>query len=889
MKEVLRGALICLLFYACAVSSLICRSPDKKDYSSYEPVHRVGVYSKGSVVTYKCDRGYVLHGSSKRTCLGSFHWSGQAPRCIPGCYKPKDPEYGSILSATKLIYSYGQYITYSCYNGYRLHGDAIVYCRRGYGWSHVPTCQGIRQANKCPHRRAPEYGYYTQHADKTNWYSGDVAYYGCQLNYILRGYQTSRCLDNGRWQYDVPICDPICRRPSQPNHGYIRSDPPHKERYQVKDYITYHCDHGYKLDGDEKVYCTHKGWSHSPTCRRYCPYRQAPEYGYYSNDQKDKKYWYPGEYAHYGCQPNYILHGYSSSKCQDDYTWQYEVPKCKRGCRRPSNPRYGSVHSNPSDKDKYEIDDYVTYSCDDGYRLAGDEKVYCRHNGWSHTPICKRYCPYRQAPEYGYYSNEQKDKKYWYPGEYAHYGCQPNYILHGYFSSKCQDDYTWQYDLPTCKRGCRRPSNPQYGSVYSNPSDKDKYEIDDYVTYRCDDGYKLDGDEKVYCRHNGWSHTPACKRYCPYRQAPEYGYYSNEQKDKKYWYPGEYAHYGCQPNYILHGYSGSKCQDDYTWQYEVPRCKRGCHRPSNPQYGSVHSNPSDKAKYEIDEYVTYKCDDGYKLDGDEKVYCRLNGWSHTPACKRYCPFRQAPEYGYYSNEQKDKKYWYPGEYGHYGCQPNYILHGYSSSKCQDDYSWQYDVPKCKLGCRRPSDPRYGSISSNPPHKDKYEIGDYVTYQCDNGYQLYGDSKVYCQRGGWSDSPSCKRYCPYREPPHNGYYHENNDKRYWYPGDIAQYRCNAGYILSGYSSSKCQDDYSWQYDVPRCQRRRILSTDPFTPTQEERTSSKLGIGSSIPAIADITSTEMRKFTAQTEGGLTHHLAEDILELQDIDDHEGYGDR
>ncbi len=41
-------------------------------------------YSIGATVTYECDDGYKLIGSSSRTCLDDSRWSTALPTCEPG-------------------------------------------------------------------------------------------------------------------------------------------------------------------------------------------------------------------------------------------------------------------------------------------------------------------------------------------------------------------------------------------------------------------------------------------------------------------------------------------------------------------------------------------------------------------------------------------------------------------------------------------------------------------------------------------------------------------------------------------------------------------------------------------------------------------------------------
>lgn len=48
------------------------------------PVHGIRLgeeFSVGSVVRFSCEPGYVLKGSSERTCLANGSWVGTQPEC----------------------------------------------------------------------------------------------------------------------------------------------------------------------------------------------------------------------------------------------------------------------------------------------------------------------------------------------------------------------------------------------------------------------------------------------------------------------------------------------------------------------------------------------------------------------------------------------------------------------------------------------------------------------------------------------------------------------------------------------------------------------------------------------------------------------------------------
>ena len=39
---------------------------------------------EGSVATYQCDKGYLLHGNIHRVCQSDGNWDGNVPMCVFG-------------------------------------------------------------------------------------------------------------------------------------------------------------------------------------------------------------------------------------------------------------------------------------------------------------------------------------------------------------------------------------------------------------------------------------------------------------------------------------------------------------------------------------------------------------------------------------------------------------------------------------------------------------------------------------------------------------------------------------------------------------------------------------------------------------------------------------
>lgn len=108
---------------------------------------------------------------------------------------------------------------------------------------------------------------------------------------------------------------------------------------------------------------------------------------------------YPKDNATYSCNPGYILDGPKVRTCRHDGTWKDKAPICKRknhsriyisqyiafctiavDCGPLPDIPYGKVSVKPYTK----LGSIAKYSCDDKYKLVGDDKRVCQPNGnWS--------------------------------------------------------------------------------------------------------------------------------------------------------------------------------------------------------------------------------------------------------------------------------------------------------------------------------------------------------------------------------------------------------------------------------------------------------------------------------------------------------------------------
>ncbi|EFX88193.1 hypothetical protein DAPPUDRAFT_235029 [Daphnia pulex] len=96
-----------------------------------------------------------------------------------------------------------------------------------------------------------------------------------------------------------------------------------------------------------------------------------------------------GETIQFSCRLGYVLEDPQMSAliCADDGQWDEEkIPVCKPiRCSDVQVPKRGTVSGTSSI-----LDSRITFSCQEGNQLNGEEQITCRPDGtWSHSmPVC---------------------------------------------------------------------------------------------------------------------------------------------------------------------------------------------------------------------------------------------------------------------------------------------------------------------------------------------------------------------------------------------------------------------------------------------------------------------------------------------------------------------
>ncbi|XP_011677589.2 sushi, von Willebrand factor type A, EGF and pentraxin domain-containing protein 1 [Strongylocentrotus purpuratus] len=356
----------------------------------------------GSLCTYSCDDGFILQGSSERTCQtsGSWHPNGEGiPVCeaevvtvapVVECPAIGRPTYPLAVSCSNNTQE-GSMCTYACVDGFSLEGSPDRVCQASGSWSPsleiTPICKGV----SCP-PLALEHG--------TTLCTNDWMYLSacmpvCDIGYEIDRHRALQCISSGNWTEELPTCQ-LSKCPELPivaNGVKTCTNDTH-----LGSTCNVTCADGFRLVGPVSRKCEGRGsWSrYQPVCQDIrCPTLTSPHFGSLACTQGSRH----GSVCTSTCGVGYRVIGSTATKCNPDGTWTQDIPTCELITCGPEveAPLNGSVACFISGR-------VCIYSCNNGFDLTPLTSVVrtCEAHGWSKAaPTCldRRAPVFQTCPE----------------------------------------------------------------------------------------------------------------------------------------------------------------------------------------------------------------------------------------------------------------------------------------------------------------------------------------------------------------------------------------------------------------------------------------------------------------------------------------------------------
>ncbi|XP_051961812.1 membrane cofactor protein-like isoform X3 [Xyrauchen texanus] len=268
----------------------------------------------------------------------------------------------------------------------------------------------------------------------------------------------------------------------------------------------------------------------------------------------------------------------------------------------------------------------ITAVCNKGYMLSvrRSQRV-CRAEGvWDgRDPVCEVVkCPPPPKVENGQLDDVPLESY-----EYLHsvsYKCNSGFSIIGNSALHCDENGTFQPEPPKCFGGCIKNTIPHSVRIAGGLP---PYHLKKFLQYKCEDGYKMEGDSYIVCTENGWDpEPPKCIAVkCPPPPIVENGQL-NAVPLESYEYLQNVS-YKCNSGFLLIGKSTLRCSKDENFQPEPPKCVYVCSKPEIPHAIEISKQ---LPPYQLDTLLQFKCEDGYKMEGTDNIKCKENGWTPEP-------------------------------------------------------------------------------------------------------------------------------------------------------------------------------------------------------------------------------------------------------------------
>lgn len=159
-------------------------------------------YSYNDEVSYRCGKGHTFSA----TCKLNGAWQPRTPSCEPSCDFPPAIAHGRYTKSQSFFLGSSE-ATYKCDEGYRLFGQATIYCSSSK-WPAAPQCKALCQK--------PEIGNGMLSADKDQYVESENVTIQCYSGFVMLGSQSITCSENGTWYPEVPRCEQEASKDCEP-------------------------------------------------------------------------------------------------------------------------------------------------------------------------------------------------------------------------------------------------------------------------------------------------------------------------------------------------------------------------------------------------------------------------------------------------------------------------------------------------------------------------------------------------------------------------------------------------------------------------------------------------------------------------------------------------
>nr|XP_024662192.1 complement receptor type 2-like isoform X5 [Maylandia zebra] len=274
------------------------------------------------------------------------------------------------------------------------------------------------------------------------------------------------------------------------------------------------CNIGYMPVGGGELTCGSQGWTgRLPVCEaQNCPRPPKEENMDLKGNDILLTSFPDGTTVTFACNTGYKSAGGSPRITCTAGSWSPLGLKCQRkNCFSVEDVQDGQIEYRPGT----EFGDKAVLICNIGYMPVGGGELTCGSQGWmGRLPVCEAGDPVTQceSPPVVQDGSFSPNKDLYEYNNVIYYTCKKDYTVVGSRQSYCSDDGTFKPEPPKCiKVECEDPEI-SFGQLSSGA--RPPYGYLSTVTLQCNAGYTMIGSATVTCELNGqWSPgLPQCIR-----------------------------------------------------------------------------------------------------------------------------------------------------------------------------------------------------------------------------------------------------------------------------------------------------------------------------------------------------------------------------------------
>ncbi|XP_068516514.1 complement receptor type 1-like isoform X2 [Anas acuta] len=531
----------------------------------------------GATINFTCNFGYRLVGRPSAQCVlanNDVTWD-HVPFCeIIPCEPPPEIVNGQFSSA-QTEYVFGLAVTYTCDDGFSLIGSSTIYCTadaesNGIWSGPAPECKVVRCENPVVENGKKLTGFVEQYT------YGDTVAFECLPGYFMNGSHTAKCDADSNWNPPLPKCERrYCGRPPSIPFaelvGTVSSSSP------AGTTLEYRCNPGYATGDGTSLEVTCLGNTSWSVSSKSCTRQQCTPPLIENGFVKAEDFLF-GATVEFSCREGYKLQGSSSAQCVasgNGVRWDVSLPTCKGYCGRPPSIPFAELVGTVSSSSP--AGTTLEYRCNPGY-ATGDGtslEVTCLGNtSWS---VSSKSCTRQQCTPPLIENGFVKAEDFLF-GATVEFSCREGYKLQGSSSAQCVasgNGVRWDVSLPTCKSYCGRPPSIPFAELVGTVSSSSP--AGTTLEYRCNPGYATgDGTSlEVTCLGNtSWS---VSSKSCTRQQCTPPVIKNGFVKAEDFLF-GATVEFSCREGYKLQGSSSAQCvasENGVHWNVSLPTCKGG--------------------------------------------------------------------------------------------------------------------------------------------------------------------------------------------------------------------------------------------------------------------------------------------------------------------------